>query len=66
MSGKDPGSDNPAGRREFICLDAIRTARSNFLNDIVAHARKFRDEIGASRKEATEIKIDILRSENDK
>lgn len=44
-----------AGGREFICLDAMRTARSRFFDDLVAHAQK---------SVAKEPAIALLRSEN--
>jgi hypothetical protein len=49
---------------EFACLDAVRTARAVFLDDVVLHAHGTRANLIATGKPAREIPVDTLRSDN--
>lgn len=52
------------GGREFCCLDAMRTARSKFFDDIVSHARDHRSGLAASGKAVKDLPVALLRSDN--
>jgi hypothetical protein len=57
-------ADPCSGGREFRCLDAMRTARADFFDKIVTHARAHQAALVASGKPAKDISISLLRSEN--
>lgn len=49
---------------EFRCLDAMRTARAIFLDEVVSAAQRHRDKILAQGGSAKEINVVTLRSDN--
>jgi hypothetical protein len=49
---------------EFACLDAMRVARSNFLNDVIEHAERHQKELRDAGISAGALETDVLRSEN--
>ncbi len=50
--------------REFRCLDAMRTSRSEFFDNVVTHARGHLAALAASGKSCKDISVTLLRSEN--
>lgn len=59
-----PDNTLPTGQDEFTCLDAIRTARAAFLNDVVSHAHRHETKLHATEQSAKTINVTALRSEN--
>ncbi|WP_041633814.1 hypothetical protein [Magnetospirillum gryphiswaldense] len=50
--------------QEFACLDAMRTARAVFFDEIVSHAQRYAAKGGGSGRGADGVAVAILRSEN--
>lgn len=55
---------HPTVGREFVCLDAMRTARAAFFDDIVSHAQRHQAELAASGKNYGAVAVAMLRSDN--
>jgi hypothetical protein len=49
---------------EFACLDAMRSARSKFLDDIVAHSQRYRTSLVTADTSAEDVRVASLRNEN--
>jgi hypothetical protein len=49
---------------EFACLEAMRSARSMFLDDIVAHSQRYRADVTTTDTSAEDVRVASLRSDN--
>lgn len=49
---------------DFVCLEATRTARAAFFDEIIEHAQRHQAQLAQQGKKTAELAVTMLRSEN--